>query len=34
MDEEIESVRNYTIPRKPNNFTENLIPKIVKLDDK
>jgi hypothetical protein len=24
----------YTTPRKPNNFTENLIPKIVKLDDK
>ncbi len=25
---------HYTTPRKPNNFTENLIPKIVKLDDK
>jgi hypothetical protein len=24
----------YTTPRKPNNFTENLIPKRVKLDDK
>ena len=26
--------RIYTTPRKPNNFTENLIPKRVKLDDK
>ena len=24
----------YTTPEKPNNFTENLIPKRVKLDDK
>ena len=24
----------YTTPRKSNNFTENLIPKRVKLDDK
>jgi len=26
--------KRYTTPRKPNNFTENLIPKRVKLDDK
>ena len=24
----------YTIPRKPNNFTKNIIPKRVTLDDK
>jgi hypothetical protein len=28
------AVPGYTTPRKPNNFTENLIPKRVKLDDK
>ena len=27
-------IQQYTTPRKPNNFTENLIPKRVKLDDK
>ena len=25
---------DYTTPEQPNNFTENLIPKRVKLDDK
>jgi hypothetical protein len=33
-DNQIIYIDNYTTPRKPNNFIENLIPKRVKLDDK